>query len=235
MNPEQQWQDIKENYLKQIEKVLAKTDHPRRVQLLCDVKEHLERKYADLPASQRTWENSQRIITEMGPPEDYAELLTEERPAASSHFGINELLAVVFVAVLIAIGAYLVYTAKKNPPEQPVPQSYLFEMDERVLGKWVAVDLVQFIDAFTPSIQSQQELYLMELEFTQDGTFAGRDRDKNYSGQWTHGRINPKAQRPAGYEIRNIEGKDYLFYEWISGDVTIRGMKPWYYVLVKEE
>ena len=41
--------------------------------------------------------------------------------------------------------------------------------------------------------------------------------------------------RPAGYEIRNIEGKDYLFYEWISGDVTIRGMKPCYYVLRKEE
>jgi hypothetical protein len=40
MNPEnQQWQETKENYLKQIEKSLAQVHHPQRADILANVRE----------------------------------------------------------------------------------------------------------------------------------------------------------------------------------------------------
>lgn len=236
MNGEQQWQDVKESYLRQIEKSLAQTDHPRRSEILSNVREHLDEKYTTLPPDQRNWEGYQQIITEMGPPEDYAELLTEERTAERSRFGINEVLAIIFVVTLIAIGIYLVKTAQRMPPSQPATGAYTFEIDEALAGKWVTVDFVRTIDGFRPSQKSwRDELYLSEMQFNRDGTFLAKDKDKEYTGHWTKGKVQPDAERPAVYEIRNIDGNDYLFYEWISGDVAIRGMEPWYYVLVKEE
>jgi hypothetical protein len=67
MNPQQQWQDVKEAYLKQIEKYLAEVDHPRRPEILRDVQKHMEEKFRELPAELRNWDNCQRIVTEMGP------------------------------------------------------------------------------------------------------------------------------------------------------------------------
>ena len=71
----QQWQEIKANYLKLIEKSLAQVDHPQRSEVLANVCEHLESKYNELSPEQRNWESFQQIITEMGPPEEYADLL----------------------------------------------------------------------------------------------------------------------------------------------------------------
>lgn len=70
-----QWQEMKESYLKLIEKGLARVDHPQRSEILANVRDHLDNKYAELSPDQHTWESFQQIITEMGPPEEYAELL----------------------------------------------------------------------------------------------------------------------------------------------------------------
>jgi len=80
---QQQWKNTKESYLKSIEKSLAQVDHPRRVEILNNVREHLDNKFAELLSEQRNWEGYQQIITEMGPPEEYAELLNMDRPAVS--------------------------------------------------------------------------------------------------------------------------------------------------------
>jgi bla regulator protein BlaR1 len=50
---------------------------------------------------------------------------------------------------------------------------------------------------------------------------------------WTPGRVDTGESRPALYTIKEIDGNLYMFFEWISGDVTIRGQKPCYYVLKK--
>jgi hypothetical protein len=50
----QKWQKLKKNYLKQVEEALASIDHPKKADVLRDVNEHLERKYAELtPNDQR--------------------------------------------------------------------------------------------------------------------------------------------------------------------------------------
>lgn len=81
MNSEQQWLDVKEAYLKQIERYLAQVDHPRRPEILRDVKKHMDEKYGHLSAEQRNWDGYQQIVTEMGPPQEYAELLAEDDAA----------------------------------------------------------------------------------------------------------------------------------------------------------
>ncbi|MHC4988479.1 MAG: HAAS signaling domain-containing protein [Planctomycetota bacterium] len=381
-----QWQDVKENYLKLIEKKLAQIDHSRRAEILENVREHLDNKYAELSPEQQTWENFQQIITEMGPPEEYAELLTENNiPTVKTTSGVNTFLAILFVAVLAAVGSYLIYSAKtSNQPtgdpvifvndlpvngiaikkanctadfvqsllgspkridsggkmlrytdhgfdlwfsgngplseihlnrgfkgkldtgismdstqqdvfrkygkptmtvqtdnlhrknddrflyqkgnisriyygdhglifwfqddaiNQIVPfkgymenpdlsaessaQPFEFEMDERVLGKWVSVDFVRKIEFFIPEEkQWTGDLYLKGLTFYKDGTTSG-------PWTWTKGWLwHPGDKTKAHYQIKNMQGADYLFMEWMSGDVTIRGQKPWYYVLKRAD
>ena len=49
---------------------------------------------------------------------------------------------------------------------------------------------------------------------------------------WTKGAVIHQGERTAShYDIQEINGQRYLFFEWKSGDVTILGRKPMYYVL----
>ena len=235
----QQWQKLKNNYLKQVEQALAAINHPKNTDVLHDVAEHLDRKYAELYSEGKTWETFQQIITEMGPPQDYADLLTEEKPtAAKNKFGINEFLAVVFIVVLIIVGGYLIYTAK-NAPSTPATAEEVseFELDERVLSKWVTIDFVKTIDDFDPAKKNWQgQLFLLSLEFQDNGKVCWEaENRKPMMLEWTKGKVEPFEERPSFYYLRNINGQIYLFFEWVSGDVTIRGQKPCHYVLKKEE
>ena len=173
MNAEQQWQKLKNNYLKQVENALASTGQAKSSTILQDVNEHLERKYAELPADKLNWEGYQQILMEMGPPQDYAELLMEGKtPSAKSTSGINTFLAVIFVCMLAAVGSYLIYTAQKTPA--PAMKPFEFELDERVPGKWVTVDFVRNIENFRPGEkQWTGNLYLKGLAFYEDGTTSG--------------------------------------------------------------
>ena len=46
--------------------------------------------------------------------------------------------------------------------------------------------------------------------------------------------LNREDKTASRYVIKEINGSQYLFFEWKSGDVTISGMKPCYYVLKKK-
>jgi hypothetical protein len=239
MNVEyEKWQKLKNNYLKQVEHALASIDHPKSAEVLHDVNEHLERKYADLPLDKQNWEGYQQILIDMGPPQDYAELLCEQDTYVTTFkFGINQFLAIIFVIVLAAVGSYLVYNAKMNPSQQPVIQETIiknaeFELDERVLGQWTSVDFVKRIEDFDPAKKKWQgQLYLKGLDLQDKGVAWWFIEDKKYKHHWTKGKVNPLSERPAFYYLRSINGNEYLFFEWISGDVTLRGREPSYYVL----
>ncbi len=240
MNAEQQWQDIRDNYLKLIEKNLARVDHPQRAEILNNVREHLANKYAELSPEQQTWESFQQIITEMGPPEEYAELLTEESPPAEQKsFGLNELLAIAFIIMLAIIGLHLIFSAQNRAAQDESPASNKsgFEPDEQVLGNWVSVDLVKTIDDFNPLKKSWGgNLFLQGLDFEPGETvvfsFMTGQRAPN---RWSRGEIYYADERPSRYTLKMVNGKEYLFVEWISGDVTVLGQEPWYYVLKKAE
>ncbi len=102
-----------------------------------------------------------------------------------------------------------------------------FVDDPQVVGKWESVDFVADIADFDPTERSWTgELYLKGLTFLPNG------RTPQSWFTWTKGKlIHHGDQTASNYEIRQINGVSYLFLEWKSGDVTIAGMKPHYYVL----
>jgi hypothetical protein len=77
-NDWRKWESLKTDYLKSVERELARTDHPRKVEVLADVRNHLEESFLALEPKERTSDRMEDIIRSMGPPEEYAELLSPE-------------------------------------------------------------------------------------------------------------------------------------------------------------
>jgi hypothetical protein len=46
--------------------------------------------------------------------------------------------------------------------------------------------------------------------------------------------LDARNETAEAYSVKNINGKDYLFVEWKSGDYTFGGRKPYWYVFVRE-
>jgi len=105
-----------------------------------------------------------------------------------------------------------------------------FVDDPTVIGEWESVDFVAEPGAFNPEKQSfRGKLFLAELVFQAGGKTARPNLT------WTKDfLIDHRDKTASRYEIREIAGQPYLFLEWKSGDVTISGMKPHYYVLEKK-
>ncbi len=101
--------------------------------------------------------------------------------------------------------------------------------DPAVIGEWKSVDFVREIGDFNPAKKSWQgDLYLKELVFFPNG--------KTFKPwwTWTKGQVyHSGSKTTARYEIKNIGGQTYMFFEWMSGDVVFRHQKPRYYVLKK--
>jgi hypothetical protein len=104
-----------------------------------------------------------------------------------------------------------------------------FRDDPQVIGKWRSVDCVADISEFDPERPTWKGKFPLEgLTFLANGKMPEDWRT------WTKGvLIHHGDQTASHYEIRDIKGRSYLFLEWKSGDVTIAGMKPCYYVLCK--
>jgi hypothetical protein len=104
----------------------------------------------------------------------------------------------------------------------------LATVSQNPIGKWQTVDFVPQIDAFVPGVKTWQgEFNFNDLEFMGGG---------KTSRVWTWragGLVHPDTKTRSKYVIKEIDGATYMFLEWITGDVTERGQKPWYYVLKK--
>lgn len=114
-----------------------------------------------------------------------------------------------------------------------------FKDDRNVLGKWKSVAFVQNKEDFSPeSIDSSFEPYFKEIEFLPNGeclsvygneTISGRDAQ-----EWTNGFVLRKWNNTAcAYEIKNLNGTEYLFIEWKSGDYRWGGFQTDYYVFTR--
>lgn len=113
-----------------------------------------------------------------------------------------------------------------------------FVNDERVLGKWSAVDFVREISDFDPSKQNYTSpLFYKSTEFLQNGELHCV-MGNSFKAKWTNGatllKTGDGTTAPA-YEIRSINGTEYLFIEWKSGDYVWGRMKPCYYVFKRGE
>lgn len=115
---------------------------------------------------------------------------------------------------------------------------YPFVHDPQVIGKWKSVDFVKTIDKFVPREKSWiMALFLTEINFNEEGKLSASTESGNFCGEitWTKGLVlNAIDQTASAYVIKKIDGATYMFFEWKSGDYTLRGMEPHYYVLKKE-
>jgi hypothetical protein len=105
-----------------------------------------------------------------------------------------------------------------------------FVNDKDALGTWNSVDFVDTKDKFTPDQkQFKGPLTLKGLTFLDGGKMT------ESWWTWTKGAVMHSGDKTTSkYEIKDINGKKYMFFEWMSGDVTIRHKQPKYYVLVKQ-
>jgi hypothetical protein len=233
------WETIKQKYLHEVSKALSSVRHPRSKTILDDVSSHLDRRYEELPPDRRTPENLQAIITEMGPASDYAELLEPQRPARRglSMRSVTVIGAVALAVVFaLVVGAWAVMLHSGygrpltivQPPEYRL--DYTFEDDPAVIGAWRSIDLVDSVEQFVPGRKtSDRELWLNHLIFEPGGQVRGA------VFTWTKGLVFHSGMKTASrYDIRDMDGSTYLFFEWKSGDYTRWRRDPQYYVLKKQ-
>ncbi len=114
--------------------------------------------------------------------------------------------------------------------------NYPFINDDAVLGKWKVYDFGCDMDDYDPANRYWKgELFFKSVEFAADGKAAAVYGDRApVSLEWTKGiLLNKYAEKAEAYNICNIEGKDYMFIEWKSGDYVFGGRAPRYYVFVR--
>ncbi len=122
--------------------------------------------------------------------------------------------------------------ARKDDIEKP------FIYDERIIGKWKAHSFLCNKDEFSQEEESIDDLYFKELEFFPkcncrcvyaDAVFEGED-----TVVWTKNYLLRKWNWSAcEYEIRTVNGVDYMIIEWKSGDYRYGGFDTNYYVFTR--
>ncbi|MHC4713379.1 MAG: hypothetical protein ACYTAN_08945 [Planctomycetota bacterium] len=102
------WDAKADDYVRRVEGALSGVDHPRKNQVLEDLRNHLEDIYSNLPADRRTPEEFARAIDAMGPPGEYADLLSETpvKPRARAWLRLAVVCLAVALASVILYGAF---------------------------------------------------------------------------------------------------------------------------------
>jgi hypothetical protein len=104
-----------------------------------------------------------------------------------------------------------------------------FVNDPQVLGEWVSVDFVASPAEFNPDKPSWKDtLHLIGLSFRE----GGKTSQPWYT--WTKGIVFHHGDKTAShYEILELKGQIYMFFEWKSRADMIAGKQPGFYVLKK--
>jgi hypothetical protein len=109
------WEDIKADYMQKVEKALSKIKNHRKKEVLDDVSAHLDRRFAELEEDNQTWENFQAIVTEMGPPSDYAELLEPSIPLSIKTSNKKNAFFIAAAAIVIIVFIILLNVLPRKP------------------------------------------------------------------------------------------------------------------------
>lgn len=122
--------------------------------------------------------------------------------------------------------------ARKDDIDKP------FINDERIIGKWKAHSFLFNKDEFSQEREPIDDLYCKELEFFPEGNCRCVYADANFEGEdtvvWTKNYLLRKWNWSAcEYEIRTVNGIDYMIIEWKSGDYRYGGFDTNYYVFTR--
>lgn len=145
-------------------------------------------------------------------------------------------LKVIPQAALISLLVLLVVGFMLTPQADNI--DYPFVDDPAVIGKWVTVDLVASPEKFEPGQKPfNKELYVTSLVFIKDGKMLAAINQGNGQlspgpGRWTRGKVLDQELKTASqYIIKQIQGTNYMFFQWKNGDYRYLHRQPWYFVL----
>jgi hypothetical protein len=127
------WSEVKADYLKRVEQALSAARHPRSFEILSDVGSHLERRFSELEPEQRTWESFQKIITEMGPPSEYAELVGTDNIAGKTPLLSKFTAAITLILIAVAVGMIFLPAVLKKDKVGATKQVNSQLTDERTI------------------------------------------------------------------------------------------------------
>lgn len=113
-----------------------------------------------------------------------------------------------------------------------------FVDDKAIPGVWEVKGFCRNIEAFDPSKAPRSNLFFKQIEFKENGEVISIYGDKTICGAhmqtWTKGFVLRKWNHTAcAYQLCQIDGVEYLFVEWKSGDYTYGGLEPQYYVFTR--
>ena len=113
---------------------------------------------------------------------------------------------------------------------------YVFVPDKDAVGKWEAIDFVTSPDEFDSKNVAKKDYIETNIRnFYVNGReahYADKDRGAAIT-QWTKGYVWGSDDVIEEYQIKQLNGKTFMFMQFKSGDYTVRGQKPNYYVYVK--
>jgi len=110
-----------------------------------------------------------------------------------------------------------------------------FENNKKVIGIWKGIAIVVSPDVFNPTKHSFQS-YLFSLTFNEGGNLIVKYTNGNiFNEKWTNNLwLNLRDKVAQKYEIKNIDGKEYMFVEHKNGDYTYCGNISSYFVLERQ-
>lgn len=140
------------------------------------------------------------------------------------HFSLR--LPAILLLALVGVHLGLLCGAASGQTEGEPP----FVDDPAVIGTWYSVDFVPSVEQFVPGQRFwKEDLYLADITFEPGGAASGWWR-------WSKGFAwDSREKNLCNYAFNHIGGTEYMFFEWVNSDVTQRGQKPFYYVLVRGE
>lgn len=115
---------------------------------------------------------------------------------------------------------------------------YPFVDDAQIKGCWKVRDFVRCKEDFDTEKQNwkKENLFVLAVEFREDGVYeiTTKNGTNAVTSTWTKGLVlNKREQTASAYEIKVIDGKEYLFLEWKSGDYSFGGGRINWYVFVR--
>ena len=113
-----------------------------------------------------------------------------------------------------------------------------FVLDTAVTGTWICRDFVEYPDCFSPNKQCfpQDGLFWESVSFYNNGNAIIQYKGKpSHTLKWTESLLlDTKNAIAEAYCVRNINGAEYLFAEWKSGDYLFGRRTPHWYVFERE-
>ncbi|MDH3981586.1 MAG: hypothetical protein OES84_01655 [Kiritimatiellaceae bacterium] len=222
-------------------------------EILDSIETHIHDALAIRSEEDPTREQLEIIIAEMDPPESYGSNgfgpeqksktipPSQQNESPGRRWGKTN--TIILLAVIALIIVAIIHLQAESTADQviesdqaeaapyedrlkPATTKALAADQSPIIGKWTAIDFVSSVSEFNPTHTNWEgELELKSIQFFVDGK-----TDKPW-WTWKDNRLlHSVDQSEAELLIVTVNQSEYLFMEWISGDVLINKEKPQYYV-----